>query len=171
MSRFGFTLVVGVALAAWAGAQGPPPAVTAADRVRMLRADRTLLADLVESGVKLGGADHPVARAESCQETARLLGIALHTAAEGQDADRVGELGDHLDRVVRDGLVPLLDEARRTTPPESPDAKRLGAVRESAAGDLEWALSAVPPAGKLADSARVTDVAAKLDRLRERLRP
>jgi len=170
MTRAAAALLIFLGLAAWAGAQGPAPGLSAADRLRLHRANRTLLADLVSAGVALGGADRPVARAETCQESARVIGIALRKAAEAQDADRVAELGDHLDHMVRDGLVPLLDEVRQTTPAESPDGKRLKAVREGAAGDLDWVRAAIPPAGKVGDSARVKDVSAKLDGLRQQLK-
>lgn len=171
MLRQTATLAAFLVLSAWAGAQAPAtPALTAAERLKLHRANRTLLADLVDSGVKLGGASHPVARAELCQGTARVLGIALRNAAEAQDPDRVGELGAHLTRVVRDGLVPILEEGRQTVPAESPDAVRLRAVRESAAGDLNGVRSAIPATGKVAASDKVRTLCGALDGLRDQLK-
>ncbi|MDB5311074.1 MAG: hypothetical protein JWO38_5276 [Gemmataceae bacterium] len=169
MSRVTFIPAAFLALSAWAGAQGPPP-LTAADQLRLLRTNRVLIGDLVDCGVKLGVTDRPVDRAETCRETARVLGIALRGAAEAQDADRVEELGSHLDLLVRDGLVPVLDEAKKNTPADSPDAKRLKAVQENAVGDLEWARAAIPTAGKVGDSPKVRDVCGRLDGLRDRLK-
>lgn len=163
MTRPTLTAVVFVVLAAWAGAQGP---TTASDKLRLHRANRTLLTDLVGGGVRLGAADHPVARAEACQQTARAVGIAVRRAAEANDADRVAELGDHLDALVRDGLVPVLDDATRVIPAESPDGARLRAVRAGAAADLGETEAALP-AG---DDAAVRALRAKLADLRERLK-
>lgn len=169
MCRAGFTLLVALVLSAWAGAQGPAP-LTAADQLRLLRANRILLTDLVTSGVELGAADGPVDRADKCRKTARVLSVALERAAEAGDADRVAELGDHLDRVVRDALVPVLDDARQTIPEGSPDAKRLKLVRESAVGDLDWARGAIPDGGAVGGSAKVRDLAGRLDGLRAKLK-
>ena len=165
MTRPALTAVVLASLAAWAGAQGPAP-TTAAERLRLHRANRTLLTDLVGSGVRLAGADSPVARAEACQQTARAVGIAVRRAAEANDADRVAELGDHLDALVRDGLVPVLDDATRTVPAESPDAARLRAVRAGASADLDATEAALPPG----DDATGRALRARLHELRERLK-
>lgn len=171
MVRVGSTVLFFLALSAWAGAQGSPrPSLSAADQIRLHRANRVLLADLVDRGVELGNASHPVDRAEACRKTARVLGVALQKAAEADDADRVAELGNHLELVVRDGLVPILDEAKRNIHPMSPDAARLKAVLENASGDLEWAWSAIPTTGKSGDSARVRDISSKLGGLREKLK-
>ena len=171
MLRSGVLLVSFLVLSAWAGAQAPgKPDMTAAERLRLHRANRILLADLVDSGVKLGNASHPVARAELCQGAARVLGIALRKAAESQDTDRVAELGEHLTLVVRDGLVPILDEGRQTIPPESPDGVRLKAVRESAVGDLNWARSSLPTAGQVAENDKIRTLCSALDGLRELLK-
>ncbi len=159
------TAVVLASLAAWAGAQGPAPSA-AAERLRLHRANRTLLTDLVGGGVRLAGADNPVARAEACQQTARAVGIAVRRAAEANDADRVAELGDHLDALVRDGLVPVLDDGFRTIPAESPDAARLRAVRTGAAADLDATEAALPPG----DDAALRLLRARLTELRERLK-
>ncbi len=162
MTRPALTAVVLAFLAAWAGAQGPAPSA-AAEKLRLHRANRTLLTDLVGGGVRLAGADHPVARAEACQQTARAVGIAVRRAAEANDAGRVAELGGHLDALVGDGLVPLLDDATRTIPAASPDAARLRAVRTATAADLDATEAALPPGGDAGLRARLAE-------LRERLK-
>jgi hypothetical protein len=171
MGRSGVTLLVFLVLAAWAGAQSPgAPVLTAAKRLELHRANRTLLRDLIDSGVKLADAERMPDRAEACQKTAHALGIALRKAAEARDTDRVAELGEHLTAVVRDGLVPILDEGTRTIPAESPDAVRLKAVRVTAVEDLDWARSAIPGSGTGAESDRVRALAGTLDGLREKLK-
>jgi hypothetical protein len=137
MIRLAYTSLACLALAAWAGAQAPPRAsLSAAEQLRLHRANRVLLGELVDRGIDLGGASNPVDRAEACRKTARVLGVALVQAADANDADRTTELATHLEAVVRDALVPLLDEAKRNITPASPDAARLKAVRESALKDL-----------------------------------
>ena len=166
MIRLAYTSLAFVVLAAWAGAQAPPrAALSAAEQLRLHRANRVLLADLVDRGIDLGGANHPVDRAEACRKTARVLGIALVQAADANDADRVAELGSHLEVVVREGLVPMLDEAKRFIHPASPDAVRLKVVQESAVNDLDGAT-----ANKLSDHPRTRDVVGKLGDLREKLK-
>jgi hypothetical protein len=166
MIRLAYTSLAFVALAAWAGAQAPPRAsLSAAEQLRLHRANRVLLADLVDRGIDLGGASHPVDRAEACRKTARVLGVALLQAAEANDADRVAELGGHLESVVRDGLVPMIDDANRHIHPMSPDAVRLKAVREAAVIDLDGAA-----ANKLGDHPRVREVVGKLGELKEKLK-
>ena len=162
MVRSALTLGLFLALAAWAGAQGPTPPLSAADQIKLLRANRLLLNELIDGGVKLGGADNALDRAAACQKTTHALAVAVDRAADTQDADRVAELGDHFEAVVRDGLVPTLDEAIRTTPPESPRAAELKQLRLDAATDLK---SVQDSAGKLGDSGKVKDVRGKLDKL------
>jgi hypothetical protein len=80
----------------------------------------------------------------------------------------VAELGGHLEAVIRDGLVPNLDEGRRTVTLES--AARLDAAREKARGDLDRLRDALAAPGKVADSRRVKDLRGKLDALYDRLK-
>jgi hypothetical protein len=165
MTRPALTAAVLAALAAWAGAQGPAP-TSAADRLRLHRTNRTLLTDLVGHGVRLAGADQPVARAEACQQTARAVGLAVRRAAEANDADRVAELGDHLDTLIREGLVPVLKDATDTVPAASPDAARLRAVRTGTVADLDATEAALPPG----DDAQVRALRSRLNDLRDRLK-
>lgn len=169
MFRLAYTSLMCLALAAWAGAQAPPrSSLSAAEQLRLHRANRVLLADLVERGLDLGQANHPVDRAEACRKTARVLGVALVQAGEANDADRVAELANHLERVVRDGLVPMLDEAKRNIHAESPDAVRLKSVRQTAVSDLDGATSALP--AKVSENPRVREVVGSLGSLREKIK-
>jgi hypothetical protein len=168
--RTGFTLAVLLALAAWAGAQGPAPALPADVRLRMLKENRLLLNDLVHQGIALSKADNPVSRAEECEKTVRTLGAAVRRAAEAENPDRVAELGDYLDVVVRDGLVPNLDEADQTIDPASPEWRRLKAVRERAVSGLDELQTALPTTGKVGEHDRVKDLRGKLGGLKERVK-
>ena len=170
MCRAGVTLAVLLGLSAWAGAQGLAPGLTAADRIRLLKANRAVLADLVGSGVELAGADDPLARAAAAGKTVRVLGAAFKAAAEAGDADRAADLGDHLNTAVRDGLVPVLDRGRETIPAGSPQAKELAKLRAAAARELGDFRAAVPAAGKVAESPAVRGVCDQLDGLREKLK-
>ena len=170
MFRAAFTLSFFLVLSAWAGAQGPQrAALTAADQLRLHRANRVLLADLVDRGIELGKANHPIDRAEECRKTARVLGVALQQAAEKDDADRVAEIGNHLELVIRDGLVPMIDDAKRNIHPMSPDAARLKLLQENAVGDLDWA-STIPTTGKVSENAKVRELTGRLGGLKEKLK-
>ncbi len=171
MFRVAYILACFLALSAWAGAQAPQrTALSAADQLRLHRANRVLLADLVDRGIELGVTDSTVGRVEACQKTARVLGVALSRAAQADDADRVVELGNHLELVVRDGLVPMLDEAKIHITRESPEYARLKAAQDGATSNLDEARSAIADAAKLGDNVKVLDVAGKLGGLREKLK-
>ena len=167
MGRLAATAAFFLLLSAWAGAQGTVP-LPASDQIRLLRANRVLLGDLINHGVELGSTEDPLQRASACHGAAHALGVALRRAAEANDPDRIAELGDHLEEVVREGLVPILDEARRTIPPDSQDAVRLKEIRTNAAEDLESIRSAIPT-GEMSD-ARLREFNTKLDGLREQLK-
>ncbi|MBX9585567.1 MAG: hypothetical protein K2X87_35110, partial [Gemmataceae bacterium] len=111
-----------------------------------------------------------LARATATGKTVRALGVAFRAAAETGDADRAADLGGHLSVAVRDGLVPVLDQARGTIPVGSPQAKELAKLRAKAAADLGEFRAAVPAAGKVADSPTVRAVRDQLDGLREKLK-
>jgi hypothetical protein len=163
MRRSLVSLVGFTALAAWAGGQGPPPPLPAADRVRLFRADQTLINSLVDHGVTLGNADNPLARADGARKAALSLATALKRVAnDDRDADRAAELADLLAEVVRDGLTPNLDEATRTFPPGTPQAADLARLRAAAAADLDAVREAVPADGPVGGSPRAN---AALERL------
>lgn len=162
MTRLAFTLVVFLTLAAWSGAQGPAPTLPIDVQLRLHRENRVLLGDLVRQGLALADKDDAVGRAEECEKTVRTLGIALRRAAENQNADRAAELGDHLEAVVREGLLPNIDEAARTIDPSSPEWARLKTVRERAVSGLDDLRDAIPTTGQLGGNARLQALRAKL---------
>ena len=168
MCRVGVLLTVFLGLAAWAGAQGPPPLSTA-DQLNMLRANQGVIEELVDRTIELAGANTPLKRAETCRKTAGTLAGVVGRAADEGNADRAAEFGGHLEAVVRDALIPTLDEGRRTTPPESEDAKRLKKLREGAWTDLGVLRDGLPTTGKVGDSEQVKQLRDKLDALRKAL--
>ncbi|MBA4191853.1 MAG: hypothetical protein C0467_28065 [Planctomycetaceae bacterium] len=156
------------ALAAWAGAQGPTPPLSAADKIKLFKSNRTLIENLVNHGIALSSVDAPLKRAEECRRTAVTLGNYLERAAkEDRNPDRVAELAGLMGDVVRDGLAPNLDEAERTTPAESPDGKRVKELQTIVATDLDNVRLAVP-AGKVADNAKVKAALAALAELKSK---
>jgi hypothetical protein len=168
MVRGGSTVLILLALSAWAGGQGPSrPALSAADQLRLHRANKTLLTDLVNNGIRLGTTEGTVDRVIACQATARALGVSLSRAADDNDSDRVIELGSHLELVVRDGLVPLFDEAKIHITKESPEYARLVKAQEGAASNLDDVRGAI---GKLGDNPPVRDISSKLNGLKEKLK-
>lgn len=172
MARWAYIITAFVALSAWAGAQGPAhaPGLTAADRLRLLRSNGTLIDNLVDHGVELARSDTVEKRAEQCRRAAKALATAIQDAATKQEAERVIELTGLFREVVRDALLPTLDDGRRTVTPESPAAKRLREVREDSARDMSELRAAFPSTGKVAESAGVREVLKQLDELGERLK-
>lgn len=172
MARWASIVAVLAALAAWAGAQGPPPAapLTAADRLRLLKANGTLIDNLVDHGVELSRAGAVEERADQCRRAARALASAIQDAAARQEAERVAELTGLFREVVRDALLPTLDHGKQTVTPDSPAGRRLREVRSASARDVSDLRAALPATGKVADNARVKEAVKELDSFGERLK-
>jgi len=143
-------------LAAWAGAQGTAPPLSPADRVRLFKTNRTLVENLVNDGTELADfGEDALRRAVTCRRTTAVLAEYLSGAARDQNPDRVAELADLMGVVVRDGLVPNLDEADRTIPAESRKLReQLAATQTGVTDDIDAVGRAIPP-GKVGESAKV----------------
>lgn len=172
MARWAYILTTFFALAAWAGAQGPVPAppLSAADQLRLLKANGTLIDNLVHHGVGLSSADTVEKRAEQCRGAAKALADAAQDAASKQDTERVAELTSLFRDVFRDALLPTLQEGERTVTPESPAGRKLREVRDASAGDVTALKAAIPATGKVAENARVKKTLKELDTLAEKLK-
>lgn len=170
MARTLYLLTAFVLLSAWAGAQNPaaPAQLTAEDKLRLLKANGALIDHLVQDGLLLSKATTVEDRAERCRGAALSLLRAIEAAAKTEDAERVAELTGLFREVVRDGLVPTLEEGQLAVTPESPSGRKLRDLRGAAATDLNY-LRAVIPAGKVADNPRVRDAVKNLDELTEAL--
>lgn len=162
MRRFATTVAVLALLATWAGAQSSNPAPLAGDQLKLFQSNRELLENLIEHGIELANADSPVARVKACHESAKDLGRALRDAAGLDDADRVAELGDHLTAVIRHGLVPTIDDARKTIPVGTPADQELVELTLRVTADTRQFELSIPALGKLATSVKVKDARAKL---------
>ena len=172
MFRWAYLLIAFVTLAAWAGAQGPVPAapLSPEDKLRLLRSNGALVTELVDRGVAMSGTPEPDRRADECRRASLALVNAIRTAAAADEAERVAELTALFRVVVRDGLVPTINDGLTTVPPQSPAAAKLREVRRLAATDVTDLRSAVPATGKVADSPRVKDALQQLDELSEALK-
>lgn len=166
MRRSLLTLVAFTALAAWAGAQGPPAPLPAAVQVKQFKTNRILIESLVDHGIDLANAENPLQRAEECRKTARTLANYLERAAGDENPDRVAELASLFGEVVRDGLVPNLEAAQREIRPGDPREQQLATLRRLAGSDLSGARAAIPASGKFAQSDKVKAALEVLDRLK-----
>ena len=164
------TLVAFTVLSAWAGAQGTAP-LPAATQVKQFKNNRLLIENLVDHGIDLANADSSVNRAEACRQTAQTLANYLSRAADDQDPDRVAELATLFGEVIRDGVVPNLDEAKKTTTPESPDGQKLKKIGEYAGSTLGEVRKALETPGKVGDSEKVKAALTALDALKARVQP
>jgi hypothetical protein len=167
MFRAGVALTVFLGLAAWAGGQGPP--LSTGEQLDMLRANRALIDGLIDQGVEMAAADTPLRRAAAGQKTAGTLAGAITRAAEAGNPDRVAEFGGHLETVVRDALVPNLNEARRTIPAHSPEFPHLKKIHDDAKAGLDDVRNTLGTPGKVADDMQVQELRSRLEALRELL--
>jgi len=155
MRRSLVTLVALMALAAWAGAQGPPAPLPAATQAKLFKSNRTLIESLVNHGLDLAATDRPDQRADECRKTATTLANSLGQAAEDQDPDRVVELAGLMSEVIRDGLVPNLNEAQTQAdkmagPSREVLLAQLAKVREKTTRELDELSAKIPTEGKVA---------------------
>lgn len=165
MARWAYIIAVFGALAAWAGAQGPHPALGPADQLRLLKANGTLIDHLVDHGIELSRADTVDKRAEQCRRAAKALSTAVQDAAGKQEAERVAELTGLFRNVVDNALLPVLEDGRQTVTPGSPGEQQLRKTRAELAKDVAELRAAIPKTGKVAENARVKSEMSELDKL------
>ena len=164
MRRSMLTLIVLAALCAWVSAQGVPT-LTAEVQVKQFKNNRILIENLVDHGIDLSNADNPLQRADACRQTARTLANYLERAADEGDAERVAEFAGLFTQIIRDGLIPNLNESKRIIAPESPDAKRLRTVNQQAREDLNAIRAKIPTDGKVAENDKVKSALRALEEL------
>jgi hypothetical protein len=171
MARWAYLLVAFTTLAAWAGAQTPaPPAPLAPeDKLRLLRANTSLIENLVRDGVALSAAHDSIQRASRCRDASLSLANAIGEAANAENAERVAVLTNLFRDVVRDGLVPTLTEARNSVPPQSPGAQQVRDLQSLASNDIIRIQSSIPSSGAMGDSPRIKDARKQLEDLAEAL--
>ena len=161
MRRNVLTLFVFVALCAWVSAQGPPQ-LTAEIQVKQFKNNRILIENLVDDGIYISNADDSIARAQACQRTARTLANYLERAAGDGDAERIAEFDGLMTKVVREGLLPNINDAKRSIVPESPDADRLRKVNDLTRRDLAGILKSIPTHGSVGDNDKVKSALASI---------
>lgn len=167
MTRTFFTLLVLATLATWAGAQNPgaAPAMVAEDQLRLLKANRSLIGALVSEGVEMAKASHSTAaRVEHGRRVSRSLVNAILQAAERGDAERAAVLTNLLHDFVRDGLSPLLQDAKTRIDPQSPEGQQLVAIHQQAGADLNE-LKTTLATGAIRDHHRVQESLKQLEAL------
>lgn len=170
MARWFYLLITFAALSAWAGAQNPAPQLSAEDKLRLLKANSTLLDQLVRGGVALSSSDTPDKKAEDCRSAALALANAIHDAAAAGDTERVAELTPLFRDLVRDGLVPTITAGLDVVTPQSPAAKKLREVRGYTVEDVAKVKARLSADAKLADNARVKESLQELDQLTKELK-
>lgn len=162
MRRLVFTTFVLTMLSVWASGQSANSGPLAWEQLKLFESNRDLLEELVEHSVDLANADTPVAKVRACHESTKALGRALRDAADRDDADRVAELGDHLTAVINHGLVPTIDDARKTVPVGTQAEKELFELTSVATQDAERFELTIPAMGKVGASNKVQDARSKL---------
>jgi hypothetical protein len=163
MARWLYLLTAFAGLAAWAGAQNPAPPLSAEDKLRLLKANSTLIENLVNDGVALSVANTPEDRAVRCHRTSLHLANEIERAAKANDKERVAELTGLFCDQVRDGLVPTINDGLRTVNPVSPAATKLREVRQLAGQDVARVQAAVPTVNTLTPNNRNETLIRRLD--------
>jgi hypothetical protein len=162
--RSAFIILGALLVAAWADAQQAGASLTAGERGRLLQSNRDLIAKLVKRGVKTAKANDPVGRTSACKEAMDELLSELDGAVAKNDADRVSEIGDYLNVMVEDGLIPTLEEARGQVPEGSPEEERLKKLHEDTAAELDRLNRMVPKSESLAKNPSVQGTLGKWEK-------
>ena len=156
------TLLTAATVSMWATAQPANSGLTAAEQLQLLKTNRELLEDLLDQGTRLSDANTPLDRAAECQRSADRLAREFRAAIERSDADRAGEIGEHVDKIVVEGFLPNLEIARRDSKPGSPDYARVKTMHRTAAESLDSLSASLPKDGPPAKSKRFQQAREKL---------
>lgn len=104
---------------------------SAAEKLRLFQRNRPLVEMLVEGGLKLAALDDPLERGACCAEVAQQLAEEVRQAARRHEGFRAAELGQHLHRLLEDGVAPNLQAAAGPDlHPESQGYRKLLALSE-----------------------------------------
>jgi hypothetical protein len=134
--RFVTTILVSAALATIVGAQGSSKP-SLAEQVKMIQRNRELYKIAVYNGLNQTEKVDPLDRARVSSELAKDFGDEMRKAAASHDAARVVELGQHLNRVVDQGVAANLSQARQTIKAGSKWEEALFERRDQAIEELK----------------------------------
>jgi hypothetical protein len=139
--------------------------LTAEDKVRLFEANSSLIDSLVRKGIEMASAGKQVERVEMCRMVSLALVNAIRPAAETQNTERVAELTSLLHSFVRQGFVPMLEEAKSNVTPESQEGKELRKLQGFAADDLARLKADIGKGEKIRENQQVKDAVKQLDEL------
>jgi hypothetical protein len=134
--RFITTILISAALATLVGAQNSTKP-SLAEQVKMIQRNRELYKIAVHNGLNQTTQIDPLERARVSFELAKDFGDEMRKAAASHDAARVVELGQHLNRVVDQGVAGNLSLARKNIRAGSESEKILLDRRDQAIEDLK----------------------------------
>jgi hypothetical protein len=134
--RFVTTILISAALATLVGAQNSTKP-SLAEQVKMIQRNRELYRIAVHNGLNQTTQIDPLERARVSADLAKEFGEEMRKAAASHDAARVVELGQHLNRVVDQGVASNLLQARKNIKAGSASEKALLDRRDQAIEDLK----------------------------------
>jgi hypothetical protein len=138
MIRHATVFLIFAVLAAFAGAQGERPALTASQQQQLFQKNRGMIQTLVDSSLKISQSGDYIERSRSYRKVVMQFQKELDQAAGDTDASRIAELGKHLDTVLRQGLAPSLREANRSIPAGGTGRDDLIDIRDKTVADVSW---------------------------------
>ena len=142
MSRYLWVTTLFIVLAALVGAQGPT-AGSPADQAKLLSRNRQLLRMTVENSLDLGAKESHLEKAGTCNRLVKVWAGEVERAAKSDEVARAVELGEHLNRVVEQGVAGNLRSARKRIEVGSPMEQQMFDRRDevvSALASLETTL-------------------------------
>lgn len=168
MIRQAAVLLIFAVLAAFAGAQGTPAALTASQQQQLFQKNRSMIETLVDSSLKISksGSEY-TERARSYSDVVKQLQKELDKAAVDADVSRLAELGQHLNTVLGQGLVPSLKVANGQIGADGTGRDKLIDIRDLSVLIVDSLQSKVRD--RWADSPEVRELIEKLEKTKKDL--
>jgi hypothetical protein len=139
MIRNAACLLVFAGLTLMASAQAQKVRLTALQQHELFKQNRAMIQSLVESSVEITNVSGDyLQRSKSYRKVVMKFQEELNNAAEGSDPGRVAELGEHLDSVLRQGLVPSMQKAARQAGPNGTSKEELQEMSNRTLELVNW---------------------------------
>jgi hypothetical protein len=134
MNRFAFALPL-ILFASFAAADSPRRLSTA-EQAEQLHRNLGLIQSVVGDSLSLARDEDRLKRAEVCIKTAADLSREIQQAVDADDSARAAELALHLRKLLTQGVVANLKDARKAIPPGVSEEDRLRDIQKRIVDDM-----------------------------------
>ncbi|QVL34617.1 hypothetical protein KIH39_12120 [Telmatocola sphagniphila] len=144
MMRYSATLLILASLSLWAGAQSPKSRPRVDEQLKLFERNQVMIEKLIDGSLQISRSRDALSKSKAYEEILKEMQQEIKLAAAGQETSRLKELVTHLGTVLLQGLVPNLENARKSIAPGSQDEKALYAVKNSTGDVVNSVLKSIP---------------------------